>query len=215
MQNQVGWVKDNPLTRLADEVKQLNIERGNAAGAVSGTPVQVLSGGPMVRSAPMLAPRPLSPEETAELDEKARAMGIEIDEDVNSPPINPVGELPERYRAPSVQPVKQETARNISTARLPNFRNVDGFDLRNGVVLVDGMKFPLPPESVVEFKRYAMEIALDHVTRELASALAELGGTNLEAKASMPEGNGKSTTEKPTTEEVQRVGEGSSETVTE
>lgn len=138
MENQVGWEKDNPLTRMANQVKQMNIDRGNAAGGFSGTPVQQMTP-TMVRTAPMLVPRQLSPEETAELDEKARNLGILEEDETVGPPVNPIGELPENYRAarPNPNPPVNIPGRSKEPeTRLPNFKNVDGYDLRNGVVQI-------------------------------------------------------------------------------
>jgi hypothetical protein len=58
---------------------------------------------------------------------------------------------------------------------MPNFSNVEGFDLTRKVAVVDGMEFKLADEDVVAMKKYAIQIVLDNVTFQLAHALVALG----------------------------------------
>lgn len=58
---------------------------------------------------------------------------------------------------------------------MPNFANVEGFDLVRKVAVVDGMEFKLIEEDVVAMKKFAIQVVLDNVTFQLAQALVELG----------------------------------------
>jgi hypothetical protein len=58
---------------------------------------------------------------------------------------------------------------------MPNFANVEGFDLTRKVVVVDGMEFKLANDDVVAMKQYAIQVVLDNVTFQLAQALIQLG----------------------------------------
>jgi hypothetical protein len=58
---------------------------------------------------------------------------------------------------------------------MPNFANVEGFDLTRKVVVVDGMEFRLADDDVVAMKKYAIQVVLDNVTFQLAQALIQLG----------------------------------------
>ncbi len=58
---------------------------------------------------------------------------------------------------------------------MPNFANVEGFDLARKVVVVDGMEFKIADDDVVNMKKFAIQIVLDNVTYQLAQALIQLG----------------------------------------
>lgn len=58
---------------------------------------------------------------------------------------------------------------------MPNFANVEGFDLTRKVAVVDGMEFKLADNDVVAMKKYAIQVVLDNVTYQLAQALIQLG----------------------------------------
>lgn len=55
--------------------------------------------------------------------------------------------------------------------RLPNFRNVQGFDLISGEVLVDDMAFKIPGEDLAEYRLRAVEIARECIMNQLEEAL--------------------------------------------
>lgn len=58
---------------------------------------------------------------------------------------------------------------------MPNFANVEGFDLSRKVAVVDGMEFQLAEDDVVMMKKFAIQVVLDNVTYQLAQALVQLG----------------------------------------
>lgn len=58
---------------------------------------------------------------------------------------------------------------------MPNFANVEGFDLTRKVAVVDGMEFRLADDDVVQMKKYAIQVVVDNVTYQLAQALVSLG----------------------------------------
>lgn len=65
---------------------------------------------------------------------------------------------------------------NMGVARqMPNFANVEGFDLTRKVAVVDGMEFRLADIDVVAMKKFAIQVVLDNVTFQLAEALVALG----------------------------------------
>lgn len=59
--------------------------------------------------------------------------------------------------------------------QMPNFANVEGFDLVRKVAVVDGMEFQLSEVDVVGMKKFAIQVVLDNVTFQLAKALVALG----------------------------------------
>jgi hypothetical protein len=68
------------------------------------------------------------------------------------------------------------TVHGMAAARaMPNFRNVEGFNLLRGVVVVDGMEFPLPEVDIQDMKKYALQIVLDAMVIQVAQALIEFG----------------------------------------
>jgi hypothetical protein len=198
--------KDNALTRFMRQVADTNAAAGLPAGRSAGGPAGV-DPPTRVRSNAMNSPlpvRPLSPEERAELDQKARAIGImpkdELDE-LTDPDdedecvalseqekLNPTASAiptpgsirnPARATAPS-QILNEARGPYVAftplkKSQLPDFRNVEGFDLINNTIRVDGMIFPIPLEDVLAMKSYAVQIVLDHVVAQLAKALIEFG----------------------------------------
>lgn len=75
--------------------------------------------------------------------------------------------LPRGHAAPGVGLAGPRT--------MPNFANVEGFDLTRKVVVVDGMEFKLADDDVVAMKKFAIQVVLDNVTYQLAQALIQLG----------------------------------------
>jgi hypothetical protein len=59
--------------------------------------------------------------------------------------------------------------------KLPDFRKIEGFDFFRNVLYIDGLEFEIPAEDVLAMKRYAVDIALDHVVKQLAEALIVFG----------------------------------------
>jgi hypothetical protein len=140
--------------------------------------------------------KPLSAEEKAELDQKAKALGImpkdELDElqdagdEDEVPTVAPPVRAPVFIPKPGFTRKAQDTEIKSSTPtgrmsplagrpQLPDFRKVESFDLVTNTIYVDGMSFPIPIEDVFPMKSYAVQIVLDHVVAQLAKALIEFG----------------------------------------
>lgn len=78
---------------------------------------------------------------------------------------------------------------------LPDFSKVEGIDIINGQVIIDGAHFPIPEEDLDEIKLYCVDVVTKAITREVAKALvlfSKPGATS----GQTTEG----TTEKPGTE---------------
>lgn len=58
---------------------------------------------------------------------------------------------------------------------MPDFANVEGFDLTRKVAVVDGMEFRITDEDVVAMKKFAIQVVLDNITFQVAQALTALG----------------------------------------
>jgi len=88
------------------------------------------------------------------------------------------GPVPVAGPAPAGRPVAlpRGAAMPVGVARqMPNFANVEGFDLTRKVAVVDGMEFQLADVDVVAMKKFAIQVVLDNVTYQLAQALVALG----------------------------------------
>lgn len=180
MANQPGVEPNNPFTRLIARVGELNASEGRPAGRSYSGPVS--ADPPMrVQSAAMRA-EPLTPEEQAHRDQRARELGI-LEPDPNASGdeiiVPPQADVPLRMMSPRSQPGRQ-TAREFLAdlpprPTLPNFLNVQGFDLTTGELVIDGMSFPIPEEDRRDMKAYAVQIALDHIVAQLVVALVAFG----------------------------------------
>lgn len=62
-----------------------------------------------------------------------------------------------------------------TSPRLPDFSKIQGLDLVQGLLYVDGMEFPMPDVDVVEFKRYAIRVVQFAIQERLAASFTELG----------------------------------------
>jgi len=152
----------------------------------------------------MTRPRPLSDAERAALDAKAKALGImpkdELDELMDdddedeeeaatqapAPVVTAATGIPRpgsaRRRLEKGHEATVVHSDNpriqvpiMSRPQLPDFRKVETFDLVSSVIYVDGMAFPIPTADLGMMKTYAVQVALDHVVRQLALALIEFG----------------------------------------
>lgn len=63
----------------------------------------------------------------------------------------------------------------FSSKAMPDFRKVEGVNLIKGVVIVDGMEFPMAAVDVQDMKKYAVTVVLEHTVFQLAQALIEFG----------------------------------------
>jgi len=155
------------MTQLLHQVKQLNQQRGALAGRSSGTPMVPMSGGVRVISAEMAKPPVLPEAEKAELDARAREIGILADEENESGP---------EIILPNLDLTPRQTAREATQqrSRLIDFKKVQGIDLHRSLAYVDGFEIEIPQEDTLHFKQYVMELAVDYVTKQLAEAIAAL-----------------------------------------
>jgi hypothetical protein len=199
--SQPAQEKDNALTRFMRDVADTNAAAGLPAGRSAGGPAGI-DPPTRVRTAAMKEPlivKPLTKEEKADLDRKAQALGImpkdELDElaepeDDDAPAgadlvMGPMIPTPGSIRHPRTEPPytgpgsgpNRQTAREFMNdrTRLPDFTQVQSFNLETNTIYVDGMSFPIPEEDVTAMKSYAVQIVIDHVVAQLAKALIEFG----------------------------------------
>ncbi len=183
-----------------DSIAEQNAAEGLPAGRSYGGPANA-EPPTRVRSAAMREPvvqKPLTPEEKAELDRKAREIGIlppsddvldelSDDEDEPAPVPSPVpneslipkpGSIRNRAQRPrdvTATVIHPQSGQPVSKPMLPDFTKVQAFDLVSGTIYIDGMAFPIPSEDQVAMKAYAVGIALDSVVAQLAMALIAFG----------------------------------------
>lgn len=187
---QIPVEKNNALTRFMRQVADTNAAAGLPAGRSAGGPANV-DPPTRVRSGAMRTPipvKPLTSEEKAELDRRAKALGImpkdELDELAESEEEEEEKELLEAKRStipiPGTLRKSQQPSfygppipSSVTQSQLPDFTQVQRFDLTTNTIYVDGMSFPIPPEDVIAMKSYAVQIVLDHVVAQLAKALVE------------------------------------------
>lgn len=170
---------DNPLTRMIERAHQRN-----AGEARREVPVDA-GASPSARSAAVgreVMP-PLSVEERAELDAKARELGVLPSEEGVD---NPYPTLADAMKAgsavegppPPVEPVRQTASqaspRTVAGVRLPDFTKVGGIDLIRDVVYVDSMEFPISKEDADQFRLYAIQVAHNVITQKLNEAVTAL-----------------------------------------
>lgn len=168
-ENQPGIVRDNPLTRMMDSVKQMNQDRGALAGRVTGTPVIPLSSS-RVRSSEMQTFIPLTSEEIDDRNRLAVEAGILNAEEIEEG----IAESVNWPREGVQQLVSKPTPEAIARPRLINFKNVQGMDFHRNVAYVDGFEIKIPLKDVKLFKKYVIDLAVDFVTEQLAQAIAEI-----------------------------------------
>ena len=149
---------------------------------------------------PVEEPPPLTAEEREELDRQAILAGV-LDprlgnQNTDGTPINTpttaYGSLeeaiaagaPVNQPAPAVDPVEnfRGTAREVvamrekvrvmtGAPRVPDFRKVEGIDLINNAVVVDGLTFPLSAEQALELRQMVVETARAAIMEKLDEAM--------------------------------------------
>ena len=183
----------NDLTRMIELVARRNAAGVAGVPLVSGEPlpsVRSASLGEIVDAADAGTDQPLSAEEIAVLNQQAIAAGIRDERLGNAgaapegnyesleaalaagaPVRSPVFDPPVvRHRGGSMQTHVQQT-NAPAQARMPNFQNVQGIDLIEGVVYVDDMSFKIPKEDLSQFRQYVIEIARGSIMKDLEEAL--------------------------------------------
>lgn len=84
--------------------------------------------------------------------------------------------LAARAAVPSGRPMVAADAHGMFAARtMPNFRNIQGFNLERGVAVVDGIEFPLADDDVRDMKKFALHVVLDSMVIQVAQALVDIG----------------------------------------
>ena len=174
-QNQPGIVKDNSATRMADYVRSLNAERGTPIARASGETPMVSA---QVIPASMAAP--LSVEEVEARDAAAKAIGV-LPRDEETQEIEEISEpgFPRQTAREFMaqNPMGPQAVLQASYnkgSRLIDFKKIQGIDLIRGIVWVDGFEIKIPQTDISKFKRYALDLAVNFVTEQLAAAMAEL-----------------------------------------
>jgi len=150
---------------------------------------------------PVEEPPPLTAEEREELDRQAILAGVLDprlgNQNTDGTPINTpttaYGSLeeaiaagaPVNQPAPAVDPVEnfrggatreqlvmREKVRVMTGApRVPDFRKVEGIDLINNAVVVDGLTFPLSAEQALELRQMVVETARAAIMEKLDEAM--------------------------------------------
>lgn len=183
---------DNPLTRAIETMSQLNREGGGGASFSSVDPPPTVRSASLGRETPIVpsAP-PLTPEEQAEFDAAAAALGItDGGGEAAPPPEYPTLEAAMAagapVRPPAGAPVQaHQTAREFLAQRrvgggqlmapgllprLPNFSNVEGIDLLHGNIVIDGLVFPMQTVDAEKLRAFAIKEARRQVNRAFAEA---------------------------------------------
>lgn len=168
---------NNEFTQMIEQVGHRN--RTGVSGVASAAPL------PTVQSADMGLvvddpAQPLSPERKAELDRLAIEAGV-VDERLPADVGGQYASLDEAVRAGRSVEVTRVSGTSIPAGtyaslvtpvvpRLPDFSRVQEIDLVDGVVVVDGMTFPIPAADLLEFKRYAVATARESIMDRLNEA---------------------------------------------
>jgi hypothetical protein len=214
MGNEPAHFPENAIVAHLREIQRINAENGRPAGRSysGGAPINV--GVPTrVSSAAMqgevIEPTPLSPEEVAHRDKLARELGIlppaeedneqyaDLDsalaagESVKKPAQDAMAARRESvtrmvdvntmfgHPAPALAPTR---------ARLIDFRRIQSIDLMRGVAIVDDFEIEMPASDLRAIKKHVLELAVDHVTRQLALALSEVMDGREEGVQEVPSG---------------------------
>lgn len=161
----------NPLTDIMEHASALNAEHPRARSVVGE--------GPRAASSASLGPVPLSAEEKAHRDQRARELGI-LPEDEGEPGNPAVAEatraaLEARLRASAPAQAVPEPVTLSNRRSLLNFGKIEMIDLTVGVIRVDGMDVPLTQESLTEVRAWTLGALLRAVTDQMGRAAAEMG----------------------------------------
>jgi len=166
---------DNPWTRLIERAAALNAsgEYRGGGGAASADPRPTVSSAAMGRET-VVEPE-LTMEERAALDQKAVELGIMSPEDATFIP-----EFTQQEDPLAAHLAARKVGTSIATqrivheftasARFPDFTRVESIDLVRGVVILDGMDFPIHQEEVISLKQYVVDTAKKVVLQKLADA---------------------------------------------
>lgn len=183
---------NNALTRLIERASQRNEGMREVPVDAGASPSARSAAVGRVTEEQQLPP--LTPEERAELDQKAREMGalprgegeegqydsLEAALAAGAPIPAPDAPVEVRQtarefiatRGSAVQAMMGSGERQLALhPRLPDFTRIGGIDLIRNVVYVDGMEFPLPPSNAAEFRMYVIQLVGELVTAQLNGAL--------------------------------------------
>ena len=207
-QNQQAHFPSNPATQIMEALQRANAGAGAPAGRSysGGGPINV--GVPSrVSSAAMSGevppPRTISPEERAELDAKARELGIMEKDETGDDKYGSM-EAALAAAAPVERPVDPMIARRASVermigpamfdaqrpsltrARLIDFKRVQSVDLMRGIAIVDDFEIELASVDVRAIKKLVLDYAVNYVTRQLAEALLEVSQDGIDGEEDVP-----------------------------
>lgn len=202
----------NELTRLIEQTAAENRSGLHGGGVASATPLPSVQSADFGRVLP--ADAPLTEEERAELNRKAVEAGIH-DERLGVPaPASAYESLGAAVAAgaqvtvPTERMIPKRSTPTVvprDSARLPDFRKVEGIDLLRSRVWIDGMEFPITEEDARGFKEFVVETARAAIMVALSEAISLF--TQAETPEDLDEGDGMA---EDAAEEVQRQPEGSS-----
>jgi hypothetical protein len=146
------FTKDNELTRLMAAVDQHNRTRG-AAISRGQRPMELVAPrvttGAMLRAPEGIVPPIIEPNQGTTVP----TMGISRDQ----LPVHEGG-LP----------------LGLTRSTLPDFTKVESILIKEGVLVVDGMSFPIPSDHLREIKMYMVQAVTDAITQQLAHAFVAL-----------------------------------------
>ena len=208
----------NQFTQMMERISQGNQsgEFVRGGGVSLATPRPTASSANIGQE--VLDPPPLSAEERAFLDRQARDLGIVPSDHEGGPvmyetmedALRAAGVDPDAPPAPTVDPVAQlAIARRtpnsvvgnagmyrppaeiqiVETARFPDFTKVQGMDLQKGVVYLDSMEFPIPPENLRKLRQFVVELAKRTLLAKLEEA-ASLFAPEVPSGSRASEGEG-------------------------
>lgn len=184
---------DNDFTRMIEMTASANRTGVRGAGVATAAPLPTAQSADLGREVPptQAVAAPLPPEEKARLDALAREAGVKDESLGNTEETGQdnYGTLEDAIAAgrsvvtPTVQAV---TAREVLAARpvqrvspfvtpqprMPNFENVEGIDLTLGVVVVDGLTFPISKAKAKELRRFVLETARAAILNNISQAKA-------------------------------------------
>lgn len=214
----------NAWTAMIERVAAMNQTGEFVGGGLSSVdPRPTVSSASMGRVTVVEEPPPLSAQEQAELDAKAAALGIMPPTEGDGPyatmedALRAAGVDPDAPPAPTVDPVMTRMAGTgrlsarhpnltrppqavVVQPRFPDFTKPESIDLQEGIALIDGMAFPVPPENLRRFKQFVIELAKRELVKKLEEAIG-LFAREVTSDQGTTQGEGK---------EVQRVPEGGS-----
>lgn len=187
----------NEFTDLIERASGIET-RGPVALPPSASPPPTVRSGALGRVSPVPEAAPLSPEERAEFDAAASALGI-VDGGAPAEMASGYPTMEDALRAGAPVgaelPPDRQTAREFIASReamraggmrmpaasvaatpfsrMPNFSNIEGLDLTRGSIVVDGVVFPLEQRDTDRLRKWALSEVRRQVNRTLREQFSQ------------------------------------------